>query len=80
VSEDAVDNGCILDPRRNPDFGKVRNDVSARQPRPDGQNPIVARASLTNTAQAWLQCAFASPAERSVVFGNDQLRATREKW
>jgi hypothetical protein len=48
------------DTRHKADFGgkseagKSEAIVSARQHRPDGQNPIAVPASLKNAAQAWL--------------------------
>jgi hypothetical protein len=41
--------------------------ASARQHQPDGQNPIVTSASLTNTAQAWLHCAFTPTPKRGMI-------------
>jgi hypothetical protein len=53
------------DTRHKPDFGgkseagKSEAIVSARQHRPEGQNPIATTASRRNAAQAWLRVSVA---------------------
>jgi hypothetical protein len=67
------------DPRHNTDFGEVpqrscQQDITGRM----AQIRLCHEASLTNTAQAWLQCALTPAAEQEPIMVTARLQQTSE--